>query len=157
AHNGETFFTPGASVSFFTGTGSSSATATRNVASAVRVPSVAGSTNPVSDLFLVTLSTDVPSGVNFYPVPVGTRGQFQGGRVYVYDAEQRVGINSIDVFFNNINIQPPGLPNSNNLVGYDFNSAGPAGEIAFTTGDSGSPTLMNVNGRFAFLGPPLAL
>jgi hypothetical protein len=86
------------------------------------------------------------------------RGQFVGGRVYVYDQEHRVGTNTIDnAFQDDVDIQPSGSPNSNTLVGFDFNPSGPPGEIVFTTGDSGGPTFLNVNGQFAYLGTHLAL
>src|SRR5262245_51441483 len=66
AHNGLATFTPGASVSFFTGTATTSTVVTRTVANSVRVPSLPGSPNVVSDILLGTLTADVPLGVTSY-------------------------------------------------------------------------------------------
>lgn len=157
AHNGENTFLNGTSVSFFTGTGTTSSTVTRTVASSARVASTAGSTYPVTDILFGTLSADVPANVTFYSVPVGIRSQFNGAPVYMYDQEQRFGTNNVSGFSDNENIQPSGANNSTNLIAYDFNPSGPPGEALFTTGDSGSPTFMLINGRFSLLGPHLAI
>jgi hypothetical protein len=155
AHNGEGTFTPGASVTFFTGTATAPTTVTATVASSARVPSTAGSTFPNSDILLGTLNADVPSGVTSYAVPTGLRSQFTGLPVYIYTQNHAIGTNNVTQFFNDQNVQtsPPTLPNSStNLVGYDFNSSGPTGETHFQTGDSGKPTFLNLGGQFALLG-----
>ncbi|MBX7103445.1 MAG: PEP-CTERM sorting domain-containing protein [Gemmataceae bacterium] len=147
-------FAPGNQVSFLT-TGGTIFTTT--IAANMRVPSVVGASNPVTDILFGTLTNPVPAGVRIYSIASGPINPTT--EIGMYTMEQRVGLNRPSGLFGDVTL---GEGDSTNVFISDFQPNTPGigynpGETLYTVGDSGAPSFIIEGGDIRLLGHHMAV
>jgi hypothetical protein len=116
-----------------------------------------------SDVMVGQLNLPVPQGVNgvaSYPIVVGTRANFNNKTMFMFDQNGRVGRNLIGEFLPpnttttvNIGTGPTNVLTSDYDPNIDLDGLpGISSEFVVTGGDSGSPSMMTINGQLALMG-----